>query len=340
MDNKFCNKCQKDKTIENFSKDASKKSGYRSVCKDCDSFKNKQYWKDNKEILSVKNKEYQQENKIIINEQHRIYSIQYREDNREKLKEQNKEYYQRKKEKRLIENPLREGYKLCRCCNVEKLLKDFSFKIKAKNQRQSFCKSCQKISQKERYSKNLEKMKVKNKKYREKNKEILNIQSKKYYKNNKDKITKQKRTYNKENKKAINTYKREYKNNRYKTDIQFRLKENISARIRTSIKKSKSLKKNRTNELIGCTIPQLRLHLESRFLPTMSWENYGTEWHIDHMKPCSSFDLTDIEQQKLCFHYTNLQPLWATTRIIDDIEYIGNLNKGDSIITEYKRKIA
>ncbi len=42
----------------------------------------------------------------------------------------------------------------------------------------------------------------------------------------------------------------------------------------------------------------------------MTWDNYG-EWHIDHIKPCALFDFTKEEQQRECFHYTNLQPLWA-----------------------------
>lgn len=55
----------------------------------------------------------------------------------------------------------------------------------------------------------------------------------------------------------------------------------------------------------------------------MSWENYGIRgWHIDHIKPCASFDLSIIEEQKECFHYTNLQPLW----------WHENLAKSDKII--------
>lgn len=69
-------------------------------------------------------------------------------------------------------------------------------------------------------------------------------------------------------------------------------------------------------ELIGCTITELRQHLEAQFTDGMSWANHGRNgWHIDHIRPCVSFDLTDPEQQRQCFHYTNLQPLWAADNI-------------------------
>lgn len=53
----------------------------------------------------------------------------------------------------------------------------------------------------------------------------------------------------------------------------------------------------------------------------MTRENYG-EWHIDHIKPISKFDLNDENEQKKCFHYTNLQPLWASENIKKSDKYV------------------
>jgi hypothetical protein len=150
--------------------------------------------------------------------------------------------------------------------------------------------------------------------------DLLKDYRKSYYQTNRSKIVKHNVKYRK--------YKR-------KTDISIKLKDNISCKIYNAIKRG--YKKSKSEELLGCTIIFLRTYLQSKFLPTMTWKNYGSEWHIDHKIPCSSFDLTDVEQQKQCFHYTNLQPLWATTRIIDGIEYIGNINKSDKILSELKR---
>jgi hypothetical protein len=102
--------------------------------------------------------------------------------------------------------------------------------------------------------------------------------------------------------------------------LKKRLAENINFRIATrmrtlifvSLRKRGVCKSGKTNSLLGCTIPELRQHLESKFLPGMTWGNHSRNgWHIDHIRPCASFDLSDPEQQKTCFHYTNLQPLWA-----------------------------
>ena len=73
--------------------------------------------------------------------------------------------------------------------------------------------------------------------------------------------------------------------------------------------------------LSGCTTEQLRAHLERQFYTRMSWANYGRAWHIDHIVPCSAFDLTNPEQQRQCFHFSNLRPLWARA----------NLRKSDKI---------
>ena len=75
------------------------------------------------------------------------------------------------------------------------------------------------------------------------------------------------------------------------------------------------LKSAPTLRLLGCTVDHLKFHLESKFKRGMNWENYGRKWHIDHVLPCASFDLTDPRQQAICFHYTNLQPLEAKANI-------------------------
>jgi hypothetical protein len=76
--------------------------------------------------------------------------------------------------------------------------------------------------------------------------------------------------------------------------------------------KAKSAK---TMELLGCSIDMLKEHLEAGFDDKMTWENYGTYWHVDHIRPCASFDLIDPAQQRECFNWTNLQPLEAIENI-------------------------
>lgn len=98
--------------------------------------------------------------------------------------------------------------------------------------------------------------------------------------------------------------------NRYHTNLNHRLACNLRTRVRQALRGvAKSVG---TMNLLGCSIPFLRRHLEQQFIAGMSWENHGKfGWHIDHIKPCAVFDLRSLEQQHLCFHYTNLQPLWA-----------------------------
>lgn len=84
------------------------------------------------------------------------------------------------------------------------------------------------------------------------------------------------------------------------------------SRTNDAIKRCGASKSSKTLELLGCSLKSLKSYIESKFLDGMNWDNYGYHgWHIDHIRPCCSFDLTDPEQQKQCFHYTNLQPLWA-----------------------------
>ena len=107
-------------------------------------------------------------------------------------------------------------------------------------------------------------------------------------------------------------YYKNWINKKLKTDPHFKLKQALSHRIWGALKGQ--VKSKRTMELLGCTIDELWIHMESKFTEVMTKENYG-KWHVDHIMPCASFDLTDPEQQAKCFHYTNLQPLWALDNI-------------------------
>lgn len=131
----------------------------------------------------------------------------------------------------------------------------------------------------------------------------------KYAKSYKDKHRKKIKIANKSYRKKIRVSNRIYFRKRYQNDLLFRLTRSLKVRIYHAIKKE--IKSASTIKLIGCNVSFLKDYLQSRFQKDMTWENYGA-WHIDHIKPCASFDLANPNEQKLCFHYSNLQPLWAT----------------------------
>lgn len=121
-------------------------------------------------------------------------------------------------------------------------------------------------------------------------------------------------------KKAMREYVRVWQRERRHNDPNYRLGNRLRSRLWHALRDN-AKKAAKTMELVGCTIGELRQHLESKFVVGMSWSNIGM-WHIDHIRPCASFDLSDPAQQRACFHYTNLQPLWERD----------NLAKGDSLI--------
>lgn len=107
---------------------------------------------------------------------------------------------------------------------------------------------------------------------------------------------------------------------RIQQDLLFGLARRVRARIGTALKRAVVGKTTRTIDLLGCSPNHLKWYLERLFLPGMSWANRNL-WHIDHKKPIASFDLSDNEQQRQAFHFSNCQPLW----ILD------NLRKGARI---------
>lgn len=104
--------------------------------------------------------------------------------------------------------------------------------------------------------------------------------------------------------------KKEYEE-KYGKDPIFTLKLTLRNRLKNALKKG--FKKGKTLEMLGCSVEEFKLYLEKQFDKNMSWDNYGSYWELDHIKPCDAFDLNNLEEQKKCFTFTNIQPLEKIT---------------------------
>ena len=141
------------------------------------------------------------------------------------------------------------------------------------------------------------------------NKEKVQKSGKKYYEKNKERILSKQREYRLNNKEKIKIKNRTYAKKKAATELG-KLEKNIRARIRDAFKSDK-YKPGSSIKDLGCTLVELKEHLEMQFQDGMTWDNYGKNgWEIDHIIPLSAFDLTDKEQFLKVCHYTNLQPLW------------------------------
>lgn len=148
-----------------------------------------------------------------------------------------------------------------------------------------------------------------------KNRERNRLSSREYHRKHRTKILARQKA-NRANKRS---QRAAYMRARRANDPQTKLSENIRRRIHDAINGlSRSAK---TRSLIGCSFSDLRAHLEAQFTDGMTWENYGPVWHVDHRRPCASFDLTKTEQQHECFHFTNLQPMFASDNVRKSATY-------------------
>ena len=231
--------------------------------------------------------------------------------------------------------------KLCSCCKLIKDVNEFHRNKSKKDGLQEYCKICRnsksqqnkekrKDYRKEWYLKNSEKVKsIENLRYHQnkndinqKRKNLYNSdesirikvreQQKKYYENNKELFSENAKLWVKLNRVKRNEISKKHYNE-YKTLMICR------RLIKRTLKYLGTEKESRTIELLGYSPSQLKETIESKFLDGMSWDNYG-EWHVDHIKPISSFDKTEIP--KVINSLDNLQPLWA----------FDNLSKGSKII--------
>lgn len=223
--------------------------------------------------------------------------------------------------------------KVCTGCSLEKGFDSYSKNKRNKDGKEAKCKECMKL----KYNQNKETNKISVKKWREKNPDYMKqygqsekskAYHKQYYKEHSQEYKDRKKEwraehpereketrakYNKENKEKLNEYHRKWKETKRNTDVNYRLQSNLSRRIRYELNTLLQGKKaKRTTEYIGCTIDDLKLHLEKKFVSDMTWENYGSAWHIDHILPCSSWNFQDSFECACCWNYRNLQPMFAS----------------------------
>jgi len=197
---------------------------------------------------------------------------------------------------------------ICTKCKKEKKIDNFSKRKNRKKEIMSECRDCHNVRRKKKRKENKEWRDEQNKKgreYRASHKEERSKYNKEYSKKNKQRRAKRIRI-------------------RKKNDPNFRLRTMLSLRITSALKQQATNKSLKTMDLLGCSMNFFMTYIEKQFDDNMNWENYGRYgWHIDHIKPCAMFDLTNIEQQKICFHYTNLRPLWWSDNIKKSSKYNG-----------------
>lgn len=140
-------------------------------------------------------------------------------------------------------------------------------------------------------------------KNRAKNRERLNQELKQWRQENREKV-------------------RAYKNSRKRNFPEIKILELYRTRIWWALKRNQ--KSARTKELLGMELEEFKIYIQGQFRPGMTWENYGPVWHIDHVRPCASFDFSDPEQQKICFRWDNLQPLFAEENLRKGSKYVAS----------------
>ena len=222
---------------------------------------------------------------------HKLLSKKYADENKEKVAKYQKDYR--------IQN--------------EKELKKYKKEYRNKSGNQKKAKEYQIQYQIE----NKEELNKKQKERYDENKEEILKQQQEFYQKNKEKIKARVKKYSKENRTSINRFR----NKKLKLDINYRILHNLRGRLHSALNGKSKIK--RTLELLSCTIDEFKNHLQSQFTKGMSWDNYGL-WHIDHIRPCASFDLSKKLEQLECFNFKNLQPLWA----------LDNLKKGSFYVSQ------
>ncbi len=210
--------------------------------------------------------------------------------------------------------------KKCCKCHQDKTLDAFN---KCKSGRfglHNHCRACQKIVKGEWYVKHAEEERAKGKTPEGKAARKKSMQ-KRYWGDPEFRANFLEKNKLRRRGEAAKVRQRANEKKRRQTNPTYRLRAILNVRLRDVLKELGGTKAAELKELVGCCMSDLIKYIESLWLPGMSWENYGNKegnWQLDHIIPVCSFNLIEAEQQKACYHYTNVRPLWK----------IDNLRKG------------
>ena len=143
-----------------------------------------------------------------------------------------------------------------------------------------------------------------------------------FYQNNKEQIQQYAKDYyqrvkDSDRHKAKQRRSQQALSKRIRESPKLRLESAIRARVMMSMKRRGTNKDGRTFELIGCTGAELAAHIEKQFKRGMTWENYGSNWHVDHITPLSYFDMSNADEQRRAWNWQNLRPLPAIQNITE-----------------------
>lgn len=213
-------------------------------------------------------------------------------------------------------------------CDIDCKSKTIEYRENAKKYQKEYRKKnvdMIKEQNKNRYLKNKDKWANAYKLYREKNRKKARLYSINRRKNNPEYVRKLDRLWVLKNKDKVREYRSKKFIYRYKHDIIFKLKNKLGHALNDKLKSQNAKKLNSSIKYLGCTIKEFKIYMEKKFRKGMSWSNHGFYgWHIDHIKPCFAFDLKKKEEQRKCFHHTNMQPLWWYENLSKGKKYSGD----------------
>lgn len=294
VDHKVCFLCKESKSVNLFRKDPQKRDGYTSRCKAC----------INKPAIIIDHSKIKE--KICVDC---------------KINKNYSEYHKNTKRGRTTVQSR------CKPCMAEYKKKRYwsNHEVELMKLTESRNKPENVIQRKTYYVKNKSSYQERHKRYwsdEEKRKHKLEISRQSYIKH-RDKV----RARHRKNGQRPEVKERLKEKHKIltATNPQYVIKRRLRFRLRHIIRAlgSDKYKTKSSMELLGCELPFFKKYIESKFKDGMCWERLS-EIHLDHIKPCSRFDLTKEEEQKVCFHYTNIQPLW----------WRDNLSKGNRYIEQ------